>query len=152
VGTLPAEETTVTFPVSWAGSDIGSGISTYSISVSDNSGPFTVWLNQATATTSNYPGQPGHTYAFYSIAKDGAGNFQAGKTVADSTTTVSTQASSTCDFSHNGATNVSDVQVIVNEALGTTPASDDLNGDGRVNVVDIQIEINAALGLGCIAN
>jgi hypothetical protein len=65
---------------------------------------------------------------------------------------VSTQASSTCDFSHNGATNVSDVQVIVNEALGTTPASDDLNGDGRVNVVDIQIEINAALGLGCIAN
>jgi len=43
--------------------------------------------------------------------------------------------------------NVVDVQMIINEAMGVTPAIHDLNGDGVVNVVDVQMEINAALGL-----
>ena len=45
---------------------------------------------------------------------------------------------------------LADVQTIVNQALGTTPAVDDLNGNGVVNVVDIQKVINAVLGLGCV--
>ena len=88
VGALPAVETVATFPVSWAGSDIGSGIAAYSIYVSDNSGPFTAWLSQTTASTANYSGQPGHTYGFYSLAVDGAGNVQPGKTVPDASTAV----------------------------------------------------------------
>jgi hypothetical protein len=56
-----------------------------------------------------------------------------------------------CDLSQDGITNVSDVQVSINEALGLAQAVNDLNKDGVVNVADIQIVINAALSLGCSA-
>jgi hypothetical protein len=59
-------------------------------------------------------------------------------------------APSACDISQNGP-NVVDVQLIINEALGVTPAADDLNVDGLVNVIDVQLVTNAALGLGCSA-
>ena len=49
----------------------------------------------------------------------------------------------------HGAANVSDVQLIINEALGVIPPVHDLNHDGAVNVADVQKVINAALGLGC---
>lgn len=49
----------------------------------------------------------------------------------------------------DGSTTVSDVQLGINQALGVSPAVNDLNHDGVVNVVDVQIAINAALGLGC---
>jgi hypothetical protein len=58
---------------------------------------------------------------------------------------------SACDIDGDGATNVADVQLIVNEALEAIPAVDDLNGDGSVTVADVQIVIDAALGLGCAA-
>ena len=85
---LPAEEQNPTFTVSWSGSDVGSGVASYAIYVSDNGGPFTVWQSAVTVTSASYSGQPGHTYGFYSIATDSAGNFQAAKTTADATTTV----------------------------------------------------------------
>ena len=44
---------------------------------------------------------------------------------------------------------MTDVQRLINQALGALPAANDLNGDGAVNVVDVQIVINAVLGLGC---
>lgn len=56
-----------------------------------------------------------------------------------------------CDLKLNGNVNVSDAQLVVNEALGLTEAVDDLNGDSAVNIVDLQIEINGARGLGCKA-
>jgi len=58
---------------------------------------------------------------------------------------------SPCNFKQNGIVNVADVQVIINQALATVPAANDLNGDGMVNVVDVQIEIQAVLGAGCAA-
>jgi hypothetical protein len=146
------EETLATFPVSWTGSDVGSGIASYSVYVSDNSGPFTAWLSQTTSTTASYAGNPGHTYGIYSIATDGAGNVQATKTAADTTTAVSAQAVSACSIGQGGLTNVVDVQLIINEALGVKAAADDLNGDGVVNIVDVRIDMNAALGFGCVSN
>jgi hypothetical protein len=59
------------------------------------------------------------------------------------------QSGTVCDPSGVGFTNVVDVQLIVNEALGTSQAGNDLNGDGVVNVVDVQIVVNSALNLGC---
>jgi hypothetical protein len=56
-----------------------------------------------------------------------------------------------CDLTHVGGATVGDVQTIIDQALGTVRAVNDLNGDGAVNVVDVQIEINAALGVGCSA-
>ena len=55
-----------------------------------------------------------------------------------------------CAVAGAQATSVSDVQKMVNEALGVLSGANDLNGDGVVNVVDVQVVINFALGLGCI--
>jgi hypothetical protein len=54
-----------------------------------------------------------------------------------------------CDIIGYATTNVADVQMIINEALGVTPAVNDLSADGVVNIADVQIVINAAAGLGC---
>jgi uncharacterized repeat protein (TIGR01451 family) len=62
---------------------------------------------------------------------------------------LTTIAPFTCDLNADGVVNVSDVQLIINEALGVIPAVHDLNHDGVVNVADVQKVINAALGLGC---
>jgi hypothetical protein len=94
VSPLPLTESTLAFPVSWAGTDIGSGIGGYTLYVSDNGGPFAAWLTNTTTTKSNYAGVLGHTYAFYSIATDLVGNIETAKTTAEATTTV--QGPSTC--------------------------------------------------------
>jgi hypothetical protein len=56
-----------------------------------------------------------------------------------------------CDINKDNSLNVTDVQGILGETLGTTtPALDDLNGDNVVNVIDVQIVINGVLGVGCL--
>jgi hypothetical protein len=94
VTALPAAEiatgSTATFTVNWSGTDVGSGIVSYNIYVSDNGGAFTLWQSAVTATSASYSGTLGHTYGFYSIATDGAGNVEATKTSADTSTTVTT--------------------------------------------------------------
>jgi uncharacterized repeat protein (TIGR01451 family) len=62
-----------------------------------------------------------------------------------------TSIAGVCDLKQNGNINIADVQLIINEALGVTPAVNALNGDGVVNVADVQIEINAVISLGCEA-
>ncbi|HWX23270.1 MAG TPA: putative Ig domain-containing protein, partial [Candidatus Binatia bacterium] len=76
--------------LNWSGSDNpgGSGIAFFDIFVSTDSGPFAPWLQRSTFTSSLYPGQLGHTYAFYSLATDAAGNRQAQPDVPDAQTTV----------------------------------------------------------------
>ncbi len=54
-----------------------------------------------------------------------------------------------CDVNGSGAINVTDVQSIVNQALGEASAVSDLNSDHAINVVDIQVVMNAVLNLGC---
>ncbi|HEX4322279.1 MAG TPA: Ig-like domain-containing protein, partial [Acidobacteriaceae bacterium] len=85
---LPSTDPVLNFNLSWTGTDAGSGIANYSIYVSDNGGPFTLWLPNSLGTSTTYPGVAGHTYAFYSIATDNAGNIEAAKTAAETTTTV----------------------------------------------------------------
>jgi hypothetical protein len=153
VTALPSTESSPTFTVSWSGSDVGSGIATYSIYDSDNGGTYTPWQVASTATSASFTGQVGHTYGFFSIATDGAGNVQTAKTSADTTTTVigNSSGGGACDVDKLGSVTVTDVQQEINEALGVAGAANDLNGDLVVNVVDVQIVINAALHLGCTA-
>lgn len=56
-----------------------------------------------------------------------------------------------CDLDGDLNTNAPDVQLVINQALGTSPVLNDFNQDGVVNVVDIQIVMNAALGMRCAA-
>jgi hypothetical protein len=82
------------FPLTWSGTDAGSGVAQYSIYVSDNKGPFHLWQVES-GSSDTYNGMLRHTYAFYSIAEDFAGNIEAPKTTAEATTTVSTGSTST---------------------------------------------------------
>jgi uncharacterized repeat protein (TIGR01451 family) len=59
---------------------------------------------------------------------------------------------SACSVTLGANTTVTDVQQIVNQALGVSPAANDLNADGKVNIVDLQIVTVAAMGQGCSAS
>jgi hypothetical protein len=88
VNTLPPLTSSPSFSVSWAGADVGAGIDGYSVLVSDNGGPFTVFQGNTTASAAIFVGEMGHTYSFYSIARDLVGNVEVAKTVGEATTTV----------------------------------------------------------------
>jgi len=96
---LPASESSANFTVQWTGSDAGSGISDYTIYVSDNGGAYAAWISNSALTQSIYTGVNGHTYRFYSIARDVAGNVEAGKNAAEATTVVKTGAGCASDVS-----------------------------------------------------
>ena len=74
------------------------------------------------------------------------------RSLGSASNSITIQVFSPCDFQQNGNVNVAEVQVIINEALGITPAVNDLNGDGVVDALDVQIEIIAAVVQGCVLN
>ena len=86
--TLPVTETSTTFTVNWTGTDVGSGVQDFIIYVSDNGGPFGALLANTTATSATFTGQTGHSYAFYSLARDLVGNVEGPKAIAEAATQV----------------------------------------------------------------
>ncbi|MFC1603775.1 PKD domain-containing protein [Planctomycetota bacterium] len=90
VDSLPTETTEIEFTVSWSGQDDagGSGITGYDIYVSDNGGPFELWLDSTTDTSAVFAGEHQHTYAFYSIATDNVGHAESAPDVPDAETMV----------------------------------------------------------------
>ena len=108
ITSLPSQSEDESFTVSWAGQDdeTGSGLAGFDIYVSDNDGAYTPWLSNTTATTAEFTGQGGHTYKFYSIAKDNAGNIEDAPTQPDATITIPNFTPSNPNPS-NGATNIS---------------------------------------------
>jgi len=96
VNPLPAQMYCTAFPVSWAGQDDagGSGVEGYTVYVSDNGGAYAPWLTTEETTATFTAGEAGHTYRFYSAARDHVGNTEppptdaAGAIVPDATTLV----------------------------------------------------------------
>jgi len=84
---LPAQSTE-TFVVEWAGSDAGAGILDYSVFVSTDGGPYVMWQRNTPSTSADFAGQDGHTYAFYSVARDRVDLVEAAPPVPDATTAV----------------------------------------------------------------
>jgi hypothetical protein len=68
-------------------------------------------------------------------------------TLVDGTLTIG--AFTACDVKQKGSADVTDVQVLINEALGVASPLHFLYGGGVVSIVDVQIVVNAARGLGC---
>jgi hypothetical protein len=91
VTALPVKTLPGAFTVAWSGTDVGSGIGSFTIYVSDNGGPYTVFQQSVITSSASYTGVLGHTYAFYSIATDAAGNVEAAKTAPDTSTTIVSQ-------------------------------------------------------------
>ena len=56
----------------------------------------------------------------------------------------------TCDINGDTVTDVADVQLMVDEALGLALPNNDLSHDGVVNVAGVQKVVNAVLGMGCL--
>ncbi len=77
-------------PVNWAGADeeAGSGIAFFDVYVSEDGGAFTPWLQHTMANGGVYFGVQGHSYAFYSVATDTAGNRESAPASPDAQTTV----------------------------------------------------------------
>lgn len=88
VNSLPATVTSPSFVVCWTGNDVGAGIASYDIHVSTNGGTWGLWLANTTNTCATFTGQNGHTYSFYSIARDHVGHIEAPPSVRDALTTV----------------------------------------------------------------
>ena len=91
VAPLPAIATTRAVAVSWAGRDAGgagSGIADYDVYVSDSGGAYAPWLTHTTATSGVFSGQHGHTYGFYTVARDHAGHTEAAPANPDALTQV----------------------------------------------------------------
>jgi hypothetical protein len=80
-----AADSPAAFTVQWMGLDNagGSGVVNYDVYVSDNGDPFTLWRDHSSSTSAVFYGDDGHTYAFYSIARDFAGNEEAAPAGAD---------------------------------------------------------------------
>jgi hypothetical protein len=96
---LAATQSSPVFVVQWSGTDVGSGVASYRVFASDNGGPFALWLDFTPNLSGIYPGQPGHTYGFFSIGADLVGNVEALKTAAEATTRVGTSSNCASDDS-----------------------------------------------------
>jgi hypothetical protein len=85
---LPTTQTGGTFTVQWAGQDEagGSGIASYDVYVSVDGGPYILLIGDTTDTSTTVVGQPGHTYAFYSVATDNVGHVEPMPSPPQSTT------------------------------------------------------------------
>lgn len=96
VAALPETTQDTSFIVNWSGSDDdgGSGVANYSIYVADNDGPYALWMKDSTDTQASYTGVPGHSYKFYSVAKDNAGNEEALPPAEDAKTTLASNTPS----------------------------------------------------------
>ena len=85
---LPSMTSGLTFDVSWSGADVdgGSALADYTVFVSESDGPFMPWLSDTTLTSAPFVGKAGHTYAFYSVTRDNAGNVEPAPAVPDAFT------------------------------------------------------------------
>ena len=88
VTALPEQVFHVNFPVSWSGTDQGSGIQDFTLFVSTDGAVFRPWLVNTTSTSALFTGAFGHRYGFHSQARDLAGNVEGSKTSAEATTQV----------------------------------------------------------------
>jgi hypothetical protein len=85
---LPTTQCSPRFQVQWTGSDVGSGVQDFTIFVSVDGDPFVPFLANTTSTSATFNGQTGHSYSFFSTARDLVGNVEDSKTTAEVSTQV----------------------------------------------------------------
>ncbi|MEX2188779.1 MAG: carboxypeptidase regulatory-like domain-containing protein [Pirellulales bacterium] len=132
---------TETFNVRWtAGDDAGgSALSAVDVFVSRDGRPFEPWLVATALTEAPYVGALGHTYSFYSVARDNAGNAESLPTTPDATTSVPFPGLFG-DLNGDGTVGIADlIRIRNNLGLSGTASHDDgdLTGDRRVNMEDV---------------
>lgn len=144
VSALPPSEASPNFLVQWSGTDAGgAGIAGYSIYIYDyNTSVLSLWLPNTPLTQAWYPGFIGHSYGFFSIARDLHGNQEPMKSTPDATTSTPPGPMAQ-DVNHDGQITCADVD-LVKASFGQkdSPAGSnraDVNKDGVVNVLDLAL-------------
>ncbi|MBA2703361.1 MAG: hypothetical protein H0U60_05875 [Blastocatellia bacterium] len=97
VNALSATQPFVIFNVSWSGTDTGSGVGDYTVYVSENGGPYSIWLDHTPQTSADFIGKPQKTYSFFSVATDRAHNQETVKTTAEASTSTPTNITNSID-------------------------------------------------------
>ena len=69
----------------------------YDLYVSVDNGPFSRWLSATRSTSSYYPGASGRRYAFFSVARDAAGNLEAAPGTPDAAAVATGNSAPTLD-------------------------------------------------------
>ncbi len=152
VAALPANTTAPgSFTVNWSGSDNagGSGIASYSVYVSDNGGKYSAWLTNTTATSASFSGKDGHTYRFFSLATDLAGNVQGTPLTAQATTKLTVRMTTTTTLAASLGTAVPGQKVTltatVSEGAGNpTPTGSVTFKDGAFTVATVALQNGVA--------
>jgi PKD repeat protein len=86
---LPLEATIKNrFPLSWTGSDSGSGVAFYDIYVMENDTALRLWKSQTTLKSAEFTGNVGSKYKFYSIATDNVSLVEQDPGIYDAQTTI----------------------------------------------------------------
>ncbi|MFV1981280.1 MAG: hypothetical protein ACC655_09025, partial [Rhodothermia bacterium] len=146
VETLPSNTQNDVLTVRWNGQDDagGSGIASYDIYVATDDGPFELWLDDTTDTEALFAASPGHTYAFYSRARDNVGYVEDAADVPDATVAVMPLIG---DMDQNGEIGTDDTIALVlglrdpegyEQTYGSLPSVfGDTDGDGDLDFDDI---------------
>lgn len=154
VKALPQRQSSLSFTVSVTGSDpavggvAGSGLASHDVYVMDNGGAWTLWRSLlASSPSALFTGQSNHSYGFYALAHDAAGNvesqspaIEAGTYVPDLTapvTSVTSVDSTSSTFTvyyrgtDAGGSGVTSVQVLVQVDGGTATTLATLAASGN---------------------
>jgi hypothetical protein len=89
---LPNVSSDRAFRVEWDGTDVhgGAGIQGFDIYVSADGGPWRPWLQSTPYTERIFVGENGHSYGFYSVARDNVGHAEPSPATADASISVLT--------------------------------------------------------------
>lgn len=142
VEALPGTSTGTEFLVSWSGLDDehGSAIHDYSIFVGTDGGPFEIWLNETSLTTSRFTGSAGHSYSFYSVARDNGGRREAVPNFPDAVTTTFFAGIAGRLFED---VNVNGIRDTGEQILPGRTVFLDLNGDGQLTAGELSSTTDA---------
>ena len=125
VAALPLVADESNFLVSWDGRDDedGAAIADYTIYVSVDGGDFSVWLPNTNLTSAIYVGEAGRDYAFYSVARDNAGNIEAISVTPDAATSTPSEFGTIGNFVFDDAN------------------ANGLQDSGEVGVADVTVDL-----------
>ncbi|MFW5972875.1 MAG: DUF7619 domain-containing protein, partial [Bacteroidota bacterium] len=143
---LAEEQTDFAFPVTWSGTDAGSGIAYYSVFVSEDGGSYRLWRHApANEVSGIFTGTAGKEYAFYGVAFDRAGNGEATPSAPQATTRVGDVAVVAGDVSGEGAIDLADVDLLMRHVIrdttliGRALAASDVSAQDEVTAYDASL-------------
>ena len=135
VNPLPANSK-ASVEISWSGTDASSGVAYYDVYVSTDGGDYELWLSNDPNTSEVFNAQPGHDYAFYSIAYDNIGHIEPAPVIPDTTTRLFYIS----DFDFSDDVDLLDLVTMAEQWLGTPgdPSADiaPIPPDGEINLLD----------------